>query len=203
MSGRNLHRRSIGGTALALTVLVLAACGGGGITLPTALPTPSRTIALPAPTATVALPTALPTPTVEHPMVTPEPEPSPAPIPTRTVAPEPEPTTSPQPTTPPQPTMAPQPTTPAEPTPTVEPTPTMTPTASATPAPTQTASPVPSADAGVDAEDANPAAAWLPWMLPLVLLAVAIGLGAYFLVRRRPRAGASAGDGPTDAGPTA
>lgn len=169
-----------------LVVLVLAGCGGDGITLPT--PTGSGLPSLPSvsvsvPSVSVPLPTvSVPKPSPSSPpsVVVPDsptPEPTDTPEPTRT----PEPTKTPTPTK--APTETPAPTESVVVTATVTPTKEVTRTATATP----TATPTPSATVSAAPEPVEAEASGLPAWLWWVLAALAAGVAGFLVVRGRRR----------------
>jgi hypothetical protein len=169
-----------------VAVLVLGACSGEGITLPT-VSRSSGDVVLPS--VSISLPSRSPNPTPEV-SDTPATE---APQPT-TEAPEPtteapEPTTeAPQPTrtvAPPTETVTATPTPEPAPTETVTETPTPTATPTPTPTPTETLDAAPAPEAAEDTAGSS----WLWWLLGAALLA---GLTAFLVLRSRRRAAWSA-----------
>lgn len=177
--------RSVLGSALAVAVvLVLGGCGGDGITLPT----PTRSL----PSVSISIPTRSPsvevtdTPTTEEPTSEPTEEPTVEP----TVKPTVEPTSTPTVVPTQEPTPEPTPTKSVIVTATVTPTATATETATATatvtPTPTTTPTPSPTETPATDPVDES-AGGIPPWLLWVVLAAVAAGLGAYLVVRARRR----------------
>ena len=136
--------------------------------------------------------TPAPTPT-ETPSPTPTPTATPSPTPTPTPSPTPSPTLSPTPSPAPSPTPTPEPTPSPTPSPTPEPTPSPTPTASPTPSPspTETASPSAEPSPSPSGESGDQGPGPVPWLLGLVLVAVAGGAIYVWYQNREETTGAA------------